>query len=418
MAFLHAIIMVDYVARERIPDTILSFADELAGIRRDIHTHPELGFDTARTCGVIGAKLAEWGIAHNAASIPGGVIALVEGERPGPTIALRADMDALAVSDGSSVPWRSVVENRSHGCGHDGHTAWLLSALRALSVERDFPGRVIGIFQPAEEIGRGAARIVRSGLFDRLGPAEIYGAHGSMRYPAGEFGIQAGPMQASCDYFYITLRSRAPSCGHCDATGLGFDPAAATALLSQSLQAILASKVAPTAAAKLSITAISSGELSEPMMAPETLELAGTIQAFSEEVRDLVAQEVRVVTERIARSLDLGHEVRIDRLTPPLINSEVPARAAARIARRLFGEDCVRDVPRSMSGEDFAEYLRKMPGVQMYVGLADASHSAERHTAEFDFNDAVIPLAAHLLSTIARMRLEALAPAAADDAAD
>lgn len=375
--------MVDYVARERIPDTILSFADELVGIRRDIHTHPELGFDTARTCGVIGAKLAEWGIAHNTASIPGGVIALVEGERPGPTIALRADMDALAVSDGSSVPWRSVVENRSHGCGHDGHTAWLLGALRTLSVERDFPGRVIGIFQPAEEIGRGAARIVRSGLFDRLGPAEIYGAHGSMRYPAGEFGIQAGPMQASCDYFYITLRSRAPSCGHCDATGLGFDPAAATALLSQSLQAILASKVAPTAAAKLSITAISSGELSEPMMAPETLELAGTIQAFSEEVRDLVAQEVRVVTERIARSLDLGHEVRIDRLTPPLINSEVPARGrpdrAPALRRGLRAGRPALDVGRGLRGVPQEDARRAdVRGACRRVALGRAPHGGVR----------------------------------------
>lgn len=375
--------MVDYVARERIPDTILSFADELVGIRRDIHTHPELGFDTARTCGVIGAKLAEWGIAHNTASIPGGVIALVEGERPGPTIALRADMDALAVSDGSSVPWRSVVENRSHGCGHDGHTAWLLGALRTLSVERDFPGRVIGIFQPAEEIGRGAARIVRSGLFDRLGPAEIYGAHGSMRYPAGEFGIQAGPMQASCDYFYITLRSRAPSCGHCDATGLGFDPAAATALLSQSLQAILASKVAPTAAAKLSITAISSGELSEPMMAPETLELAGTIQAFSEEVRDLVAQEVRVVTECIARSLDLGHEVRIDRLTPPLINSEVPARGrpdrAPALRRGLRAGRPALDVGRGLRGVPQEDARRAdVRGACRRVALGRAPHGGVR----------------------------------------
>lgn len=160
--------MAEFMYADRIPAEILAWGNELAQIRRDIHQHPELGFDTSRTCGVIATKLSEWGVEFDDKLVEGGVIAVVNGNAPGPTVALRADMDALAMPDESENAWRSETSQRCHACGHDGHVTWLLGAVRALHAHPDFPGRVLAVFQPAEEIGRGARSVVAAGVLENI----------------------------------------------------------------------------------------------------------------------------------------------------------------------------------------------------------------------------------------------------------
>ena len=232
--------MAEFMYADRIPAEILAWGNELAQIRRDIHQHPELGFDTSRTCGVIATKLSEWGVEFDDKLVEGGVIAVVNGNAPGPTVALRADMDALAMPDESENAWRSETSQRCHACGHDGHVTWLLGAVRALHAHPDFPGRVLAVFQPAEEIGRGARSVVAAGVLEKYKPLEIYGAHASPVFPKGQIGIQAGPVQASCDFFYITLKGRG---AHAARPHTTLDPIPTAALLSESLQTIVSRKV-------------------------------------------------------------------------------------------------------------------------------------------------------------------------------
>lgn len=397
--------MAEFMYADRIPAEILAWGNELAQIRRDIHQHPELGFDTSRTCGVIATKLSEWGVEFDDKLVEGGVIAVVNGNAPGPTVALRADMDALAMPDESENDWRSETSQRCHACGHDGHVTWLLGAVRALHAHPNFPGRVLAVFQPAEEIGRGARSVVAAGVLEKYKPLEIYGAHASPVFPKGQIGIQAGPVQASCDFFYITLKGRG---AHAARPHTTLDPIPTAALLSESLQTIVSRKVNPIEPAVLSICAVQAGNLRAPNVIPNELQLSGTIRTFNPEVRALIETEMRRMTEHIALAQGLGHEVRIDHLTPPLINSPVCADAAKRVAQRLFGPGCPQPVPMSMAGEDFAEYANRIPGIQTYIGMADETHQAAIHNPKFDFNDEILPLAVCFLSEIARSRLTEL----------
>ncbi len=237
-------------------------------------------------------------------------------------------------------------------------------------------------------------------------PLEIYGAHASPVFPKGQIGIQAGPVQASCDFFYITLKGRG---AHAARPHTTLDPIPTAALLSESLQTIVSRKVNPIEPAVLSICAVQAGNLRAPNVIPNELQLSGTIRTFNPEVRALIETEMRRMTEHIALAQGLGHEVRIDHLTPPLINSPVCADAAKRVASRLFGPGCPQPVPMSMAGEDFAEYANRIPGIQTYIGMADETHQAAIHNPKFDFNDEILPLAVCFLSEIARSRLTELA---------
>lgn len=307
--------------------------------------------------------------------------------------------------DESENAWRSETSQRCHACGHDGHVTWLLGAVRALHAHPDFPGRVLAVFQPAEEIGRGARSVVAAGVLEKYKPLEIYGAHASPVFPKGQIGIQAGPVQASCDFFYITLKGRG---AHAARPHTTLDPIPTAALLSESLQTIVSRKVNPIEPAVLSICAVQAGNLRAPNVIPNELQLSGTIRTFNPEVRALIETEMRRMTEHIALAQGLGHEVRIDHLTPPLINSPVCADAAKRVAQRLFGPGCPQPVPMSMAGEDFAEYANRIPGIQTYIGMADETHQAAIHNPKFDFNDEILPLAVCFLSEIARSRLTEL----------
>ena len=387
---------------------IRAAADEIVALRRDLHAHPELGFETKRTTDLIVKTLRGWGVeeVHDDWT-RGGVVAVIEGNRPGRTVAIRADIDALAMPDESGAPWASPV-CRSHACGHDGHAAWMLGAVKALHEDRNFPGRVAAIFQPAEEIGRGAKSVVDSGVLERLEVAEIYGAHNDSTLPEGVFGFREGAIQASCDFFHIRLVGRGI---HAARPHYGIDPVTTGALLVSALQNIVARKIDPLESAVVSVSAFEAGDCGAPNVMPGEARLAGTVRTFSESVRDRIEEEMRRMVEEVAASQGCRAEFRYDRLTSVVMNDGERTAAIRRVAAEHFGEDAIGSIVVSMSGEDFSEYLRRIPGAMFRVGFHAPGHEVPLHNPKFDFNDAIIPAAATLFVLIAKARLEALAAA-------
>lgn len=395
-----------WLYEDKVPAEILAWADDAAAIRHDIHAHPELGFETPRTCGLIEKALRSYGIEKiDSTTVKGGLVVEIDGDRPGKTIALRADIDALAMPDESGHPWASTV-CRSHACGHDGHVAWMTLTLRYLQAHRDFPGRVIAIFQPAEEIGSGARAVVASGIFEKYGIAEVYGAHADSTIPAGSFGFREGATQASCDFFYISLEGRGV---HAARPHAGIDPMPAAALLYESLQTICSRKTDPFESVVLSVCSIEAGQYAAPNVIPNRIRMSGTVRTFSEACRTEIERQMRLMVEHIAAAQSCKGELKYDRLTSVVVNDPGCASAARRLCEDMFGADRVTTIPRSTGGEDFSEYQKLVPGIMFRVGIVDEGHQALGHNPKFDFNDVVLPSAAWFFCTLARERLEALA---------
>lgn len=383
------------------------WAEELAAIRRDIHAHPELGFDTARTVGKIASTLRGWGITTiDADIVRGGLVVTIDGSHPGETVALRADIDALPMPDQSSNDWKSTVEMRCHACGHDGHATWLLGALRWLAANRDgFSGRVVGIFQPAEEIGRGALEVVKSGVLEKYGVREIYGAHDEPTLPLGVFGLRGGPAQASTDFFYVTIRGKGV---HAARPHLGIDPIPAAGLMIGALQTVVSRKVNPIEPAVLSISSVNGGRFNTPNVIPEEVTLSGTVRTFSEDVRCQIEREMERIVKTTAEAENCTAELRYDRLVAALINPPESVEHVRAFVTRQFGAEAAGTIDISMGGEDFSEYLFKVPGAMIRVGIRDEEHQTALHHPTFDFNDKAIPETATLLAGIAVERLKAL----------
>ena len=399
---------MQYVLKDKVFPEIGAWADELAEIRRDIHAHPELGFETKRTVGLLKEKLRSWGVTNlDDTTVPGALIAVVDGARPGPAVALRGDIDALPMPDNSENAWKSQTELRCHACGHDGHATWLLGAMRYLQEKKnEFAGRVVGVFQPAEEIGKGARAVEASGILEKLGVREIYGCHDEPTIRKGAFGLCAGPAQASTDFFYISVKGRGV---HAARPHLGIDPIPAVGLLISGLQTIVSRKVMPIQPAVLSISSVNGGRYNAPNVIPTEVTLSGTVRTFSEDVRNQIEHEMKVMVETIAASESCTGELRYDRLVPALINPPETMEHVRDFIVKHFGADAAEPMDMTMGGEDFAEFLFTRPGAMIRVGIRDDAHEASLHHPTFDFNDEVIPLASTYLAGIALERLKALA---------
>lgn len=387
---------------------ILSWGEELAALRREAHKTPELGFDTPQTVGRIEKTLRDWGIEKiDTDLVRGGVIVVIDGKRLGKTVALRADIDALGMDDTSGKPWASCIAGQAHACGHDGHQTWLLGALRHLNANRDFPGRVVGIFQPAEEPCRGARAVIDSGLFQKYEIAEIYGAHTEPMLEKGVFGFRVGPLQAACDYFWLTIKGKGTHGGR---PHLGVDPLPTAAQLISAAQSIVSRKVDPIDTAVLSVCAVSAGRYETPNVVPEEVKISGTARTFRPATRKLVEESFKQMAADTARANGCTSEIRWESSIPAVINDETITRAGIDAATELFGTEAVRpNIDPFMSSEDFAEYLQLVPGTMLRVGIRDDAHTVALHRTSFDFNDEVLPAAATLLAAIAVKRLEALA---------
>ena len=370
----------------RIDDRIVALQAEMRAWRHDLHAHPETAFEERRTSDFVARTLTGFGYEVTRGLGRTGVVGTLTRGRSRRAVALRADMDALHLTERSTVAHRSLNEGRMHACGHDGHMAMLLGAAKALAAAPRFEGTLHVVFQPAEENEGGGRAMVEDGLFTRFPADAIYGLHNWPSLPAGTFGVLTGSTMAAYDVFEITVHGKG---AHGAMPHQGIDPIVAAAQLVTALQTIVARNTDPLESAVLSVTELHSGHTWNVI--PEEAVLRGTTRAFRPERQDALEAGLRRVVAGIMSALGATADVRYERRYPPTINTAAEADVAARAATDVVGEAAVhRDLPPSMGAEDFAFMLRERPGCYAWLGAG----GAPLHSPSFDFNDAVLPIGA------------------------
>ena len=380
-------------------DLIDSFSDELTTIRRDIHAHPEIGFEEKRTSDLVAEKLRAWGIEVHRGIGGTGVVGVVKGRKHGGRrIGLRADMDALPMGENTNLPWRSTIPNRFHGCGHDGHTTILLGAARYLAQTRNFDGEAILIFQPAEEGLGGARAMLGDGLFRKFPCDELYGLHNAPDLEPRQVSVLPGPAMAGADFFDITVKGYG---SHGAMPNFSKDPIVAAMTLGQALQTIVSRNADPLEAAVVSITQFHAG--SAYNVIPDEAKLAGTMRSFSDAVRALMRERMRTIAAGIAASFGVEIGVDIRDIFTVLENHEEQSRAVVKVAHEIVGVDNVSTNPQpKMGSEDFADMLRAVPGAYFWLGHEG---SVPVHNPGFILDDAILPVGASLFARIIETRL-------------
>ncbi|SFI67511.1 M20 aminoacylase family protein [Albimonas pacifica] len=382
---------------------IPEIADRLetfAAIRRDIHAHPEIGFQEVRTSGIVIEKLREWGIEVHSGIGGTGVVGIIEGNAPGRSVGLRADMDALPIEEETNLPWRSTVPGVSHACGHDGHTTILLAAAQRLAETRDFPGRVVLIFQPAEEGLGGARAMIADGLFEKFPCDEVYGLHNSPYTDPGVVGIKPGVAMAGADFFDIRIKGVG---SHGASPQHSKDPIMVATALAQALQTIRSRNAPPHEAAVLSITQIHAGAAYN--VVPSEAVLSGTMRFFTDEAAERMRTRMKEISAGLAAAFGVEIDVDIRDIFTVLENDGGLSEIVAGIAAEVTGKDLVKIQDEAATGsEDFADMLKAAPGVYFTVG-----HKGEvpLHNPGFVFDDDAIPLGASMLVRVAQARLAA-----------
>ena len=373
-------------------DRIQAFSDAITAWRHDLHAHPELLYDVERTAGFVADKLRAFGCDAVVTGIGRtGVVGVIQGRggRSDRAIGLRADMDALPIHEVRDLAYRSTVPGRMHACGHDGHTAMLLGAARYLAETRDFDGRAVLIFQPAEEGGGGGEAMVEDGLMERFGIAAVYGMHNIPGLALGRFAIRPGPIMASTDRFTATIEGRG---GHAALPHAAVDSVVVASHVVLALQSIVARNVDPLQSAVVSVCALEAGEAFNVL--PQSVTLRGTVRALSSEVRALIKDRIVALTEGVAGAFGAAGSVDFGSSYPVTENDPAEAAFVADVAAGLVGEDRVaRDVAPMMAAEDFSYMLERRPGAYLFLGNGD---SAPLHHPHYDFNDAAAPLGASL----------------------
>ena len=369
-----------------IINSVASFADEVAAWRRDIHTHPELDYDTIRTAGVVADKLKAFGCDEIVTGIGRtGVVGVIKGRLPGnKVIGLRADMDALPILEATGKTYASQTPGKMHACGHDGHTAMLLGAAKYLSETRNFAGTAVVIFQPAEEGGGGGKAMVDDGLITRFGITEVYGMHNMPGLPVGHFAVRHGPMMAAADRFTIEIEGKG---AHAAKPHESNDTVVIVAQLITALQSIVARNVDPLDSGVVSVTAIKAGDAFNVL--PQTATVKGTCRTLKPETRDLLERRMREVCAGIAAAFGAKISIEYNRGYPITFNHEKETDFAITVASDVSGkENVVTDIPPTMGAEDFSYMLEERPGTMIFIGNGD---TAGLHHPAYDFNDDVIP---------------------------
>ncbi len=380
---------------------IAEFHDEIAGWRQDFHAHPEILYEVVRTAGVVEQKLRDFGCDEVVTGIGRtGVVGIINGRRndSGRTIGLRADMDALPVTEKTGKDYASTNPGKMHACGHDGHTAMLLGAAKYLCETRNFDGRIAVIFQPAEEGGAGGKAMLNDGLVERFAIDEFYGMHNWPGMPTGHFGIRAGGIMAATDRFYIDITGRG---GHAARPQTTIDPIMVAANMIVGLQSIVSRNVDPLANAVLSVTMVEAGEADNVIS--RTAKITGTVRTLDGAIQDLIEQRLADFVPQFANSFGAEATVRYARGYPVTVNAPEQTAFAAQVAREVAGAERVDDnAPPSMGGEDFSFMLEERPGAYIFIGNGDSS---ELHTDTYDFNDQVIPVGATYWVRLAELAL-------------
>ncbi|WP_439110411.1 M20 aminoacylase family protein [Lentibacter sp.] len=373
---------------------IAGLADEMKTWRRHIHMHPELGRDCHKTAAFVVDRLKEFGITDISTGwAESGVVAVIEGQGEGPTIGLRADMDALPMDEITGLDYASKVPGKMHACGHDGHTAMLLGAAKYLSETRNFAGKAVLIFQPDEEGGGGGEAMVQEGMMDQFGIDEVYGIHNGPGIEAGRIELRAGPIMASVDSFYIDIQGKG---GHGAMPHTTVDPVVAAVGMVQAIQTIVSRNNNAQERLVVSVTQINTGSATN--IIPDTARVCGTVRSFDPHVRDMVEQRMGEIIAGQAASYGVEAKLEYDRGYPATVNDAGKAAFAAEVARELVGADMSTDetVP-MMAAEDFSYMLEARPGAYAFVGNGEGPMV---HHPAYDFNDEIAPVGASFLARL------------------
>jgi len=369
-------------------------------IRRDLHMHPELGYQEVRTAGVIAQELRKLGLEITTGIAKTGVIGMIEGAKPGPVVMLRFDIDALPIHEETGAEYASQNPGVMHACGHDGHTAIGLTVARLLNEHRDeINGAIKLVFQPAEEGMGGAERMVREGAMEAPNPAHSLGLHIWNDNAIGWLGIAPGPVMAGAAIFKAIVTGKG---GHAAAPHLTIDPLLAAAQIVTAAQGIVARNVNPQKAAVVSFTTIHGGDAFNVI--PQQVEMTGTIRYFEREVRDLVFARFEQITDSVAQGLGCQATVEIQDLTPAVVNDPTVTESVKRAAQAtLPGHPIDERGHFTMGSEDFAYFQQKAPGTYFFVGSNNPEKGLHygHHHPKFDFDEGVLPRAAGLMAASA-----------------
>ena len=377
----------------------------LTALRRDLHAHPELGFEEHRTAEVVMRELAALGVEYHAGVGKTGVVGVIRGERrdSGRAIGLRADMDALPMHEENDFAHVSRFKGRMHGCGHDGHTTMLLGAARYLARTRRFDGTVYLIFQPGEEGFAGGKAMIDDGLFERFPADQVYALHNWPGLAPGQIAVRPGPMMAAADRIEIHIEGRG---GHGAHPHLTVDPVLVAGHMITAAQSIVARNVSPIDTAVVSLCAMHAGNLAAMSVVPRDARLVGTVRTFRPETQDRIERRLNELVHSIASAFGATATLKYERVYPATINSEHEAKFAASVADSLVGpENVVRDLEASMGSEDFSFMLQRRPGAYARLGQGGAEGGCFLHNSRYDFNDEVIPLGAGYLAALAEAAL-------------
>lgn len=382
----------------KLIDPIIKFHHELQAIRREIHAHPELCFEEHDTAELVAKKLTEWGIPVIRGMGVTGVVGVIKHGSSARAVGLRADMDALPIQEINTFPHASRNDGKMHACGHDGHTAMLLGAAHYLSQHKHFDGTVYLIFQPAEEGGGGAKRMMDDGLFEKCPMQAVFGMHNWPGIPVGQFGVTAGPMMASSNEFEVLVHGKG---AHAAQPHKGIDPIMVAVQIAQSWQTIITRNKSPIDAAALSITQIHAGSATNVI--PDDATLIGTVRTFNLDVLDLIESRMRTIAEHTAQAFDATVDFRFKRNYPPLINHAQETAFAVEVLQSIVGVEHVdAKTEPTMGAEDFAFMLQNKPGCYVFIGNGEGAHRSaghglgpcNLHNPSYDFNDDLLPIGA------------------------
>lgn len=382
-------------------EPIARLQEEMTRWRRDIHAHPELGFEENRTSGVVAKKLREFGLEVHRGIGKTGVVGVLRAGNASRSVGLRADMDALPIHEANTFAHRSTSDGRMHACGHDGHTTMLLGAAKYLSDTRGFDGVVNFIFQPAEEGIGGARAMIEDGLFEKFPCQAVFGMHNRPGLPLGKFAVRAGPMMAGGGFFDIRVTGKG---SHGARPEAGIDSVLVASHIAIALQSIVSRNVRPVDAAVVSVTKIHGGDAYNVI--PQTAQLSGTVRAFTRDVMELIETGMRRVVKGTAEAFGAAADVDFRVIFAPTVNDAVQAEFVAGVCDEIVGDDNVNRNPSLIvASEDFSFMLEKVPGCYFNIGNGAGEGACEVHNPAYDFNDAALALGASVFARIVEKRL-------------
>ena len=377
-----------------ILNSIAGFEKDMAKWRQHLHQNPELGRECYKTAEYVSERLKEFGITEiHTGYASSGLVAIIEGKAPGRTIGLRADMDALPITENTGLSYSSVNEGVMHACGHDGHTTMLLGAARYLSETRNFSGRVALIFQPDEEATGGAKAMVEEGIIEQFQIEEVYALHNIPGHDIGVMYTRSGPIMAGADSFSVEIKGKG---GHAAYPHEVKDPIVAALSIAQAFQTIVSRNNIPSDDLVISITQVHSGTTDNVI--PETAYLNGTVRTFDLSVQEMVIKRMEKIISGLAMSFEVEAKLNYEKGYPPTINHEEATNFAIEVANDVCGPDQVlTSVSKEMGAEDFSYMLEKRPGAYLFLGIGEG---AGLHNPNYDFNDAAAPIGASFFARL------------------